>query len=434
MHVSVENAGGLERHVTVQIPEAEIQGKVDSRLQELSKQVKIKGFRPGRVPMSVIRQRYGKQVRMEVANEAMQSSLQQAIQDEKLRPASAPQVRSVPEGLNKGDLQFTAVLEVFPEFDHLDVSAMAIEKPAAEVTPGDVDDMLNTLRDQRRSWKPVERAAQNGDQVQFEYVAETAEGRVPAQGHQRLAVLLGASGFDSLEAALTGLQAGAETSAELDFPEKFREPLLAGKKARTELKVSTVSEEFRPEVDEEFVRSFGVADGTVDALRIEIKANLERELHQAVTSLLKVSIIDALVKAAPDLALPDSIVRQEAASLAARGASQAGREPTPEDAVAYMDVAAERVRGGLLLGELARQNKIRIDRTRVRQAIDTIAQTYENPAEVVQLYYGNEQLMAQVENTVLEEQVVDWVLEHARVTNKDMQFQDVISGATSRNR
>lgn len=433
MQVSVENAGGLERRVTVQIPEAEIQGKVDSRLQEISKQAKIKGFRPGRVPMSVIRQRYGKQVRMEVANEAIQNSLQQAIRDEKLRPASTPQVREVPAGLNKGDLSFTAVLEVFPEFGVLDVSAMEIEKPDAEVTAADVDEMLNTLRDQRRTWKPVERAAQSGDQVQFEYVANTSEGRVPEQGHQRLAILLGASGFAGLEAALTGLKANDEASADLEFPENFREPALAGKKASVELKVSAVSEVFRPEVDEEFVRSFGVADGTVETLRTEIKANLERELRQAVTSILKMNIIDALVKTSPNLALPESIVRQEAASLAGRAAAQAGREPAPEDAVSFMDKAAERVRGGLLLGELARQNKVRIDRAKVRQAVETIAQTYESPAEVVQLYYSNEQLMSQVENTVLEEQVVDWVLEHAKVARKEMKFQDVISGATGRN-
>ncbi|MGH6631556.1 MAG: hypothetical protein ACREB3_17645, partial [Burkholderiales bacterium] len=253
------------------------------------------------------------------------------------------------------------------------------------------------------------------------------------QGHQRLAIILGASGFESLEAAVTGRKAGEEVSAELVFPEKFREPALAGKKAQTALKVTGVSESVRPDVDEEFVRSFGVAEGSVEALRSEIRANLERELRQAVTSLLKVSIIDALVKVSPDLALPDSIVRQEAASLAARAAAQAGREPAPEEAVAYMGKAAERVRGGLLLGELARQNQLRTDRTRVRQAIETIAQTYEAPAEVVQLYYGNPQLMAQVENTVLEEQVVDWVLDHARVHSTEMKFQDVISSASGRN-
>jgi trigger factor len=433
MQVSVENSGGLERRITVQIPDSEIQEKVDSKLRELSKQVQIKGFRPGRVPMSVIRQRYGKQVRLEVANESMQSSLQQAIQDEQLRPASVPEVADAPEGVEKGDLQFTAVIEVYPEFDQLDVSELVIDKPDAEVTDADIDEMLGTLREQRRSWEPVERKPGEGDQVLFEYVATTEEGRVPEEGHQRLAIIIGASGFDGLEAALADLVADEEGEAELEFPENFREAELSGKKAKVELKVTSVSEMHMPEVDEEFIKSFGVEDGTEESLRVEIKANLERELKQAATSLLKVNIIDGLINTMPDLEVPESIVSQEAASLAARAASQEGREPNPEETAAFMGKAAERVRGGLLLGELARQNQIRVDGGKVRESIDTIAQTYEDPSEVVQLYYGNQQLLAQVENAVMEEQVVDWVMENARVSPKEMKFQEVISSAASAN-
>jgi trigger factor len=433
MQVSVENSSGLERRITVQIPESEIQEKVDTKLQELSKQVQIKGFRPGRVPMSVIRQRYGKQVRLEVANESMQSSLQQAIQDEKLRPASMPEVTEAPEGVEKGDLQFTAVIEVYPEFDQLDVSELAIEKPDAEVSDDDIDEMLGTLREQRRSWEPVERKPGEGDQVLFEYVATTEEGRVPEEGHQRLAIIMGASGFDGLETSLAQLAADEESEADLEFPENFREAELAGKKAKVELKITSVAEMNMPEIDEEFIKSFGIDDGTEASLRVEIKSNLERELKQASTSLLKVNIIDGLVNTMPDLEVPESIVRQEAASLAARAASQEGREPDPEETAAFMGKAAERVRGGLLLGELARQNQIRVDGGKVRESIDTIAQTYEDPSEVVQLYYGNQQLLAQVENAVMEEQVVDWVMENAKVSPREMKFQEVISSAANAN-
>jgi len=434
MQVSVENSGGLERRVTVLIPEADIQEKVDARLQELSKQVKIKGFRPGRVPMSVVRQRYGKQVRMEIAQEAMQSSLQQAIQDEKLRPASMPQVAKMPEDINKGDIEFTAVVEVYPEFDTLDLSALEVEKPDASVSDQDVDEMLNTLREQRRSWDAVEREAKEGDQILFEYVAQTEEGRVPEQGHQRLAIILGSSGFESLEAALTGMKSDSETQAELQFPENFSEQALAGKSAKVDLKVTKVSESSLPEVDEEFISSFGIKDATVETLRTEIRANLERELKQAVTSLLKMRIIEALVASMPGLEVPDSLVRQEAASMASRAASQEGREAEPEESAAFMGKAGDRVRGGLLMGEIARQNQIRIDGGKVREAIDTIAQTYEDPAEVVQLYYGNQQLLAQVENAALEQQVVDWVVENAKVSAKEMKFQEVISEAAGANR
>lgn len=434
MQVSVENSGGLERRVTVQIPDEEIQQKVDARLQEMSKQVKIKGFRPGRVPMSVVRQRYGRQVRLEIANEAMQSSLQQAIQDEKLRPASAPQVAEMPEDINKGDLQFTAVVEVYPDFDPIDVSSLEVEKPGAGVTDEDVDEMLVTLREQRRSWEQVDREAKEGDQVLLEYVAQTDEGRVPEQGHQRLAVILGATGFDSMETALTGMKADGATQVDIEFPENFNEKSLAGKKASTEIKVTRVSESALPEVDEEFVRSFGIEDGTLESLRTEIRANLERELKQAVTSILKIRIIEALVASMPDLVVPESLVRQEAASLASRAAEQEGREAQPEEAAAFMGKSGERVRGGLLMGEIARQNQIRVDGGKVREAIESIAQTYEDPAEVVQLYYGNQQLLAQVENAALEQQVVDWVVENAKVSTKDMKFQDVISEAAGANR
>jgi trigger factor len=197
--------------------------------------------------------------------------------------------------------------------------------------------------------------------------------------------------------------------------------------------VTAVSESTLPELDEEFVRSFGVADGAIPSLRVEIRANLERELRVAMNSILKVRIIAALVATLPDLAVPESIVRQEAASLAARVAAQEGRKAAPEEAAAFMGKAAGRVRGGLLLGEIARQNNIRIDGSRVRKAIEAVAQTYEDPAEVVQLYYGNQQLLTQMENAALEEQVVDWVMENGKVVNREMKFQDVISGAASLN-
>ena len=433
MQVSVENMGGLERRVTVQIPANEIQQKVDLRLRELCKQAKIKGFRPGRVPMSVIRQRYGKQVRQEITSEAMQASMQQAIRDEKLRPASVPQVTDMPQDISKGDVEFTAVVEVYPDLESLDVSGLTIEKPAATVTPEDVDDMLQTLREQRRSWSPVERAPQTGDQVQFEYAANIEDRRIPAEGSQRLAVIMGTSGFDSLESALSSLQAGEETTVELEFPENFREPELAGQEARVELKTVMVSTPVLPEIDEEFIKSFGIADGTLTSLRSEVQENLERELKQATTSVLKVRIIDALVNSMPDLQVPDSMVRQEAASLAARAAAQERRKPNPEEASAFMEMAASRVRAGLLLGEIARQNGIRIDGGRVRRAIEMVAQTYEDPTEVIQLYYGNQQLLGQVENQVLEEQVVDWVMENAKVSSTGMKFKEVISAATGVN-
>jgi len=431
MQVSVENSGGLERRLTVQVPGDEIQGRVDSKLKELSKQVRIKGFRPGRVPMSVVRQRYGKQVRLDIVNEAMQQSLQQAIRDENLNPASQPRVDASAASLEEGDLEFTAIIEVYPEIGAIDVAALSIERPEAEVTEADVDDMLVTLREQRKTWEEVDRKAASGDRVVIEYSAESEEaGRVPAEGVKRLAFVVGDSGFEDLEKAAAKLAPGEQKTVKLAYPENFRESALAGSKAETELKVVTVSAGKVPEVDQEFIESFGVEDGTLETLRQEIRGNLERELRQATNSVLKSALIAELLAARPDLEVPEGMVRDEATGMAAHATQARDGMPDPQVVNAFMEPARRRVRAGLLLGELASQNQIRIDPGRVRASIETIANTYEQPAEVMQLYYGNPQLMQQVESSVLEEQVVDWVLENAKVTPKAMAFKDVISAAS----
>ena len=436
MQVSVENTNGLEHRMTVTVPGQEIQGKVEEKLRELCKEVRIKGFRPGRVPLSVVKQRYGQQVRQDILNETIQMSLQQAIQDEELRPASMPSLEAEPQNDVGSDFEFSALLEVYPEIGELDVAAMAIERPETEVKDQDVDEMLDTLRKQRQVWNEVERTAQADDQVLLDYVAETEEGRVPAVGNQRLAVIMGASGFDELEEAIVSIPTGEEKNVELTFPEDFREPDLAGKKAKVDLTVVSVSEGTLPELDEEFIQGFGVEDGDLEAFKTEIQNNLERELKQATSTVLKARLIEVLLKASPDLEVPVSIVRQEAAGMVAQILQGQGQQVEPEQmeslAEPFMEQAEGRVRAGLLLGELASQNNIHVDPSKVRAAVETAASTYEEPAEVVQLYYKNQQLMQQVESSVLEEQVVDWVLENAKVTPREMKFQEVMDAATSR--
>jgi len=434
MQVSVENTGGLERKLTIQVPGEEIQQKVAVKLKELVKTVRIHGFRPGRVPMSVIKQRYGKQVRQEIISDTMQASIQQAIMDEKLRPASMPRVDAPPKDLDSGEVEFDVMIEVYPEIDTIDVGALAIEQPQAEVTDADVEEMLKTLREQRRTWDEVERAAQEGDQVILDFAADGDDGRVPEEGYTRMGIVIGDSGFDEMDKVVTGLEAGGEKKKKLAFPEGFREASLAGKKAKAELKVIKVSEANIPEIDEEFIKSFGVEDATLEALNVEIRGNLERELKQATTAVMKTKLVDELVKTVPDLEVPTSVVRDEAAGMAAQILSSQGQEPEQELvlklAEQFMGQAETRVRAGLMMGELAQQNSIRVDGAKVRDAINIVASTYEQPAEVVQLYYNNQRLLQQVESSVLEEQVVEWVLENAKVTPKDMSFQDVIAGAT----
>jgi len=436
MQVSVENTSGLERRLTVLVPGQEVQDKINAKLRELCKTVRIKGFRPGRVPMSIVKQRYGKQAREDILGETVQVSLQQAIQDEDLRPASLPRLEAAPENNEEGNLEFSALIEVYPEIEDMDVGAMSIERPECEVSDDDVAEMLDTLRKQRITWNPVERTAKAGDQILIDYAAETEEGRVPADGNQRFAIVMGESGFDQLEKAITTIPAGEEKNVELTFPEDFREPSLAGKQAKVDLTVASVSEGILPELDEEFIKGFGIEDGDLETFRVEVRENLQRELKQATSKVLKARLIEVLIKATPDLEVPPSIVREEAANMVAQLMQSQGQEPQPELMESliepFMEQADGRVRAGLLMGELAQQNSIRVDPTKVREAIELAASTYEQPAEVVQLYYGNDRLLQQVQSSVLEEQVVDWVLENAKVTAKEMNFQDVITAATGR--
>lgn len=430
MQVSVENTSSLERRLTVQIPAADIKSKVESRLRELSKRVQIKGFRPGKIPMNVMQQRYGAQVRNEVMGEAMQSSLEEAIQSHEIRPASMPRLEPMEESGPNDDVEFTAIIEVVPELETVEVSELEVERAEAEVTDEDVDDMMDTLQKQRTTWEKVDRSPQEGDQVLVEYVAETKEGRVPRAGKQRLAIIMGNSGFEALEKAVSKMKAEETSKTKLKFPDDYREDALAGNKADVELEVISVSESSVPEIDEDFIKSFGIESGELDDLRNEIRANLERELRQARTSLSKVKLINALIDSHPDLEVPASMVRSEAANMAAQASGGRGEAPGDEEIEPFMEQATRRVRGGLIMSELARQNEIRIDGARVRETIETVAETYEEPDEVRQMYFSNPQLLQQVENAVLEEQVVDWVMENAKVTAKPMSFKEVIEAAS----
>ncbi len=430
MQVSVEKSSALQRKLTVQVPGDGLQKKIDARLRELGKQVKIKGFRPGRVPFKVLQQRYGKSVQQEIVAQEVQSSLAQALQQESLRPASSPVLESEPSLQSGGDLEFTASIEVFPEVAAIDTASIEIKKPTAQVTESDVGNMLDTLRAQRQTWTDLEQPGTAGQQVTVEYAADTDAGRVPESGKQRISVVMGQSGFDDLEKAVAKLGPGEETTAKLKFPDEYQDAKLAGQKVKTELGVIKVQQAVLPEVDAEFIKSFGIASGELDELNSEIRSNLERELKQATMSYLKVQLVDKLLKMHPDMEVPEGMVRDEAANLQRQAASRMGIEAEKQELEPFMGIARNRVKSGLLLSEIARQNSIMVDGARVRQAIETVADTYEQPQEVVRLYYSEQRLLSAVENSVLEEQVVDWVLEQAKVTEESMNFNDVINAAS----
>jgi trigger factor len=430
MQVSVENTSAIEKRLKIQVPAEEVKKQIDVRLREIGKQVRLKGFRPGRIPFSVLRQRYGPQAKLEVIQQTAQTSLQQAIEQESLRIAANPRLEEEPVFDDESGLVINAIIEIYPEFDSIDVSNIAIDRPDVSVTDDDITEMLETLKKQKIKWTEVERKPAEGDQALVEYTAETDEGTVPEEGKHRLAIILGESGFDSLEKAVGKMSAGDETELKLEFPADFREPALAGKKAQVALTLSRVQEGELPEIDEEFAKSFGVASGDAEDLKSEIRNNLERELGQAVNTQLKAQLADRLLEMHEDLEVPESAVTNEARNMLQQMLRGAEIEVTEEMLDHFREPARKRVRSGLLLAELARQNEIAIDGAKVREAIEEIAQTYEEPREVVQMYYRDQRMLQMVENSVLENQVVDWVVNNAKVTDKPMGFQEAINAAT----
>jgi trigger factor len=429
MQVSIENVSSVETRLKIQVPADEVKKKIDARLREIGKQVKLKGFRPGRIPFSVLNQRFGQQAKQEIIQQTAQSALQQALQQKPLRIAAKPRVENEPV-YDESGLKFDAVIETYPELDSIDVSNIAIERPQVSVVEDDVTEMLETLKKQRTKWNEVERKPAAGDQVLVEYTAKTDESTLPETGKLRLAIIIGQSGFEALENVVLKMSPKDEKETRLEFPADFREKALAGKHADVCLTLARVQESEVPKVDEEFAKSFGVASGDIEELKTEIRKNLERELVQAVNTQLKTQLAERLLEMYPDLEVPASIVTGEAHNMLQHMLRGAKLDITREMLDHFREPATKRVRSGLLLAELARQNKIKIDGPRVREAVELIAQTYEEPREVVQMYYSDERLLQSVENSVLESQVVDWVVAHARTTDKPMSFQEAINAAT----
>jgi trigger factor len=429
MQVSVESISTVETRLKIQVPAEEVKKQINARLREIGKQVRLKGFRPGRIPFSVLNQRYGPQAKQEVIQQTAQAALQEAVEKESLRIAANPRVESEPV-LGESELEINAIIETYPDLDSIDVSNIVIERPEVSVVDSDVAEMLETLKKQRIKWNGVERKPVEGDQALLEYTAKTDEETIPEEGSLRLAVILGESGFEALEKAVKKMSPGDEKDIKLEFPAAFREPALAGKTAEVAVTLTEVQESEVPEIDEEFVKSFGVASGDIEELKTEIRNNLERELGQAVSTQLKTQLAERLLEMHPDLEVPASIVANESHNMLQQMLRGAKLDITTEMLEHFKEPATKRVRSGLLLAELAQQNEIKIDGPKVREAIELIAQTYEEPTEVVQMYYSDQRLLQSVENSVLESQVVEWVVDHAQVTEKPMSFQEAIAEAT----
>lgn len=427
MQVSLENVGKLERKLTVRIPAAQVETRVRARIKELGRTVRIKGFRPGKVPASVLEQRFGAQVRNEAMSDAISSSWQEAIRQENLRPAVAPSISAQPAD---GDqIEYTATFEVVPELGTIDASGLSIVKCVATVEDADIDRMIDTLRQQRRQWDPVERAAAAGDMALFEY-AVTADGqRFPAEGMERAGTIIGSGAlFAEFDALITGAGAGDARSGQVTLPAGFREASMAGKTATVELAVIRVQASTLPELDDAFIAGFGVREGGMERFRADVRANLERELDGAVRGRTKADAVQKLLAAYADLEVPRGMIENEIKGLLAQAqqnAQRAGVQP-PNDASLFATEALSRVRAFILLTEIARQNSIAPDQKRINQTLAQIASTYEEPEKVVELYSRDQELMASLRNRVVEDQVIDWLVEHAQVTEQKMAFTELM--------
>jgi trigger factor len=431
MHVTVETTQGLERRVKVQVPEDRVQGEVSKRLANIAQSARLPGFRPGKAPMKVIARRYGKQVREEVVGELVQSSFQDAIVQESLRPAGTPTIDPL-EYEAGGGVAYTAIFDVYPEVSLPPIESLKIARPDAAVTDGDLDRMLERLRSQRRSWEPVQRAATPGDRVliDFEGVCDgEARDDLKAEG---FAVELGAKQlFKAFEDSLVGAQADQELSLDLHFPSDFQAGELAGKPVSFQVKVNSVEEPVMPEIDDALAEGFGVKEGGIEQLKSDVRANMQRELEEGVRAATKQRVMEALL-AGRQLELPESLIKREVdrsmeqrrleLSHSGIDASEIGLDPKD-----FEEAARRRVSLGLLVGELIKENGIKADPDEVRARIDSIASTYEDTAEVVRWYYSEPARLSEVESTVLEDTVVAWILERADVVAESSSFDELLN-------
>jgi len=427
MQVSVAAGEGLERVLTIQVPAETVETEVNNRLNSLKGSVKIDGFRPGKVPMKVIKQQYASKVLLEVSQELMQRSFRDAVSQENLQPAGDPVISAEDLALGQ-EMKYTATFEVYPEVELKPVADLSVEKSIAAVTDSDVDEMLETLRKQRSSWATADRASADGDNVTIDFVG-TVDGEVFEGGSAKgVPVVIGAgSMIAGFEENLAGLSAGDESSFKVTFPDDYATKDLAGKEAEFAITVHKVEAPELPEIDEEFASLFGVTEGGVDALRKEVASNMSRELDKAMRAHLKNSVMDALIKINP-IDVPTAVVRQEAETLKQQMDAE---KPSGRSVESLLDEGKRRVQLGILLAEVAKLSALQVDPAKVSERIEEMGRDYEDPEEFSRYYANNPQLMRGVETLVMEDMLVDWMVEQAQVTEKNLSFQELMNPTAS---
>lgn len=435
MAVNVENLGSLERRLSMSVPVQDVDRQVDDRLKKLARNVKLAGFRPGKVPMKVVVQQYGPQVRSEVLGDAVQKAFTDAVKEANLRVAGYPRIEKKDGAADAPAFEFSATFEVYPEVQVGDVSAIKVERPLLTVDEAAVERTLEILRKQRTSYAEVSRAAREGDRLTVDF-----EGRIGGETFQGgkgagFAFVLGEKRMlPEFEAGATGLKAGESKTFEVRFPDDYHGKDVAGKTASFSLQLSKVEEPRLPALDADFARQLGVADGDLEKMRAEVKANVEREVKKRVEAKLKAQALQGLLDAAP-MELPKALVQMEhqrmveqtVGELQARGMKMQ-MDKLPFDPQALEASAKRRVALALIIGELANREKLQPKPAQVRALIEAESQSYEHPAEVVKWFYMQPQRLSEMESLALESNVVSWVLSKAKVEDKAVAFDELMGG------
>lgn len=430
MQVSVETTQGLQRKMTIALPAEDIDSAVTERLQSLGKTTRMNGFRPGKVPFNVLKKRFEPQVRSEVLGSMINKSFYDAVQQEKLRPAGQPEIAPEDEKDNGAEgFSYIATFEVYPEFDPVFNDQIKITKPMVEIAESDVDEMIDSLRKQRTEFKTVERAAANDDQIVIDFTGRIDGEEFDGGKAEKAPLVLGSgSMIEGFESQLIGLNAGDAKTIQVTFPEEYQAEHLAGKAAEFDINVLEVKESFLPELNEELVKSFGIEDGTIESLKADINKNMERELKQRVDNEVKTQIMDGLLELNP-IDIPASLVKEEIGRQREQMMQQ-----MPGDADAsflsdelFAEQSERRVRLGLVVGEIVQKSEIKADATAVREQVETMAASYQDPQQVIDYYYSNPEMLKNVEGLVLEEAVTATVLDASTVTEEQRSFQDMMN-------
>ena len=429
MQVSIESSTGLERQLKIGVPADKIDQEVTDRLQKATKTVSIKGFRKGKVPLKVVKQHYGRGVRQEVVGEIVNSSFYEAVQQEELRPVGQPRIDDIKDTEGQ-DLEYLAVFEVYPEVKLADLTKVKVSRPVAEVTEADVEKMIGVLRDQQATFNVAEKAAEEGDQVNIDFVGTHKKEEFAGGSAEGQDLVLGSdSMIPGFEDGIVGLSAGDESVLKLKFPKDYHSEELKGKAVQFAVKVNSVSVKQVPELDDEFFKLYGVESGGEEKFREDIEANMERELKNAIRTKIKNRVMDQLFKL-NKVDVPEALVANEIIQLKQQmvqqfgGGQQIDLSMLPDDM--FKEKAERRAALGVIVSEVVKVEELSPDEDKVRARIDEIASTYEQPQEVVDYYYSKPELLSSVEAVVLEDQVTELVLSKAKVKDETKPYDEVV--------